>query len=645
MTFQNYLFDRKLTLKGIMQAKYIMIIHTLVLFLSTSLPAILTYSGEFYDPWYDLDLIERYLSGQSGILAVLVPAAAFISVYAQFSYLYRKNSAVFYGSVPKKRSCVFLSKYLSACVSVILPYVVITILNFALLRAFGADTGAIWGRTAFCLLQYIMAVSVFSAAAAISGNVFAQLISTGFAALIYPVTYFSVYAAVESCYNTYRCGYSPELKYAYPFISLFENDIPSGDVVFAALVTAVALAAGILLYIKRKNENTEQFFAYRFVNGFIKYYVTIIAAVVGGLAINEIAGGRLVGAYAGCALFGFIVFCIIQGIFEKSFKAMFSNIKGFVVVIVTALVLISIPVADPFKLDTRIPELKSIEIMPLGDESGWYYNIYDNNTILLKSPENLTAAKKLIKSSIENEQEFHKLADAGIDPYNNYNSRFNKTSSISIYINNAPFGIYRTFHYAPNKALSEFASVVYDSREYKNGLIEMIKEFSQDHIYVNKGYVSTVDFNDKYLYEEKNKLVSLLTDEIMQYDFDDMGNSSVFCTIGMSGNRGYISVPVYSCYEKTIEFLESYMVNDYSHEATERYDKLRLVYVDENGNEKENFEVADSEVIEKIVKALGYVNNFAVSENIIYSVYGIEYYDGEESLGYLGEVSSEIFSE
>ena len=379
MTHQKSLFNPKLAFEDMKQNKHVIILYTVILLLCSLFPASLEYSNYFEDTVnnsYGLASAAQFLALANPFIMILTFAAAFIIVILQFNYLYKQNSVIFVHSMPYTRANIIVTKYISGLLTAVLPILWAGLINMLAAKIMGIDY--LMSYTDYTkIMFYTMLTTVFSysvmvMAQTVSSSIFSLFIASAFVFLLYPITK-SVLACMVSVYlkaYSIETLFSRELDFIFPFwkVAMTEDASSALTLGFSAYLvisSIVMLILSVLVYTKRKSENSNKFFAFNAVNKFLKYYITIVLALgVGGLT-GSAAGGSFGISYIMYILSAVIIFAVLQAIFDKNIKNMFANklSLGAVLLIITAVVCVF--KFDVLKLNERVPdanETKSIEI-------------------------------------------------------------------------------------------------------------------------------------------------------------------------------------------------------------------------------------------------------------------------------------------
>ena len=293
-----------------------------------------------------------------------------------------------------------------------------------------------------------------------------------------------------------------------------------------------ACLAGFFLYIKRRNEKSGEFFGFSWVNTLLKYYTSLCVAMFTYLAVKSVLAddGGLAPFVMGI-IFGVLMFVILRGIFEKSFKAMFSKPKLIAIYLVVTVFLLCSAEFDIFGLDKRVGNIETVRI------SAFDTDIYDKNNneflITLNSPECIEAVYELTGAMVSDGP---------------------GATIVEMNINENPFGFDRRFE-VPVEVYNNFVSVIYNSEDYKEDYVSFLEKRLKDTTrWEINNAVDVYNIND----ETRALLYKALSEDIRGCSYDDVEDSVVVFGIGFDSVDGYHyfgCIPVYSCFEKTVSFI------------------------------------------------------------------------------------------
>lgn len=552
MIFRKFFCNPGLFWKELKRTKYIMLLHTLLLALSTTLPAVLISENYKNNEIINADerikrILEQLAAANEFILIVEV-AAVFGTVYFLLSYLFDKRSVIFYGSMPEKKSCIFMTKVCVAVAALVIPVLAVTAIN--LIFAAVLSVGSYWyivKHFLFLMYHYLFLAAAISCAASVAGNFLAMLTAAGFGFLLYPTVLVTVAGNIEVWFKTYGVRLNADIYYIFPpALSYNTSDVTAKYVIFEAAATVLLFVFGALFCAKRRAENTDKFFAFGFVKSIIKYVTTAFGAALLGAFVAETAGGSAVISYVIYLLFAFLIYIVLNAMFEKSFKAMFTKLKSFAVFAVIFAAAISVPVLDSLGLDSYVPkEADFVSFTPTNDFSYIRFSDSDYNCTL-RDKDNINAVLDFARDSVEALEK----GDFEGKYYDEFCMRFGKL----------PFGIYRKFPCDYNNASFEACfNAIYESEEYKQSLANAVGILSVDGEEGNYGnfHIDTIcpyyiygDFNEK-LVEDLRKV---LKSDIEKYSYEEIKASERFGYIYSYAISGP-DITIYDCYDDTVEYL------------------------------------------------------------------------------------------
>ena len=553
MIFRNYCCNPRLLTKEFKRTKYIMLLHTILLFLCTTLPAILIINNNVSDdPVWNANMASTWLCTTNIVHIMAIIVAAFGTAYFVYSHMFNKKSVIFYGSMPEKKSCIFLTKYIAGIFSLLVPFVIISVINIIISQAYAVSgLSYITAKLSLAFVQYIFLFTAFSCAASLSGNFLAMLASSAFGFLIYPITRAAISGTIDVWFNTYSSVLNMDVNYVFPpSIMLEYSSVDTKYIAFEIILTALLLAFSIFFCAKRMAENTDKFFSFKFVNVIIKWCSSAVGALVFGCIISDSFKENNFVLFAVYILFAVLLFVIFQAIFEKNFKAMFSKPKQIAVFAILFALIISVPVLNPFDLDSKIPtNPKSVEITVSNSSENMYF--WGNSvTETFTDPKITDSVLAIAKQSTEYVKN------------NGNKAKYEYAGLFFVKFDNSPFGIYRVFPYETKETLDEFLKNIYDTPDYKKALSKAV-----DTLRLGNGktqyfeitpecpYYTTSTIDKKFV----EGLKKVFKEDIENYSYSDIKKSPVFAYVYTYGDSG-VNLTVYSCYENTVNFLlENYL--------------------------------------------------------------------------------------
>lgn len=333
------------------------------------------------------------------VVAYAVPVIsllyAVLCALAVWGWLYNARSVGMYHALPVTRKGLFLTDFLSGMVMMLIPYAVTGALCIgvsALVR--GVDPAGLL-ITILC----VMGESLFFFASAtvvvfITGNPFA------FAALYFIFHFLAAGAEWLVCqlttlfYFGVEQNYQGVAEFLSPVIFLMRNLrtdaaseqittpegwIESGKILSVTLengwLIAVYALAGIALlggawalYRRRRSESAGDVVAVGWMKPVFRYGFALCAAVAGGMALyllffytSYTATARPVPMAVCMAVAGVLGYYIASMLLAKSLKVFRGSWKGLLGTVIAAAALCFIVAADPFGVESWVPEASEIE--------------------------------------------------------------------------------------------------------------------------------------------------------------------------------------------------------------------------------------------------------------------------------------------
>ena len=543
MTSRKSYFNLNLFKESVKQQKYIILLHTIFLFLCTTLPAlILNNNMSEITQKSDMETIAKLLSGYHPLMIPLITAAAIITAIFLFNYLYKQQSVLFYHSMEHSRESLYISRFLSGVFTLILPLIPLAVINTAVFAALGIGktigAGIMLKGILSVALMYICVFAVSCFAASVSGNFFAQLCIIAFVFLAYVISTALIQGSIGLWFSFMSIEFYYNEIYIFPPLLLARyayDKINVSEIIYVILYTIAFAAAGLVLYKYRKSENTGKFFVYGKLTSFLKYYLAFFSALCFGLIFLEMSQRSVIIALFGYLIGAFLAFVILQGIFGKNFKAMFENMRGFAILAVCTLAVVILPLAKP-QMFYIIPKAEKINEFAVGTSGNGYYNSYN-----LKSPENISSVLTLISAE---KSEFGDYSVTAIANPNNkiYSLKYSLNVSESDY--------------------NKYMKSIYDTKEYKTLMLSRINAKALKHsswINITRNTTFSVNIESGVNNsEEVKELLNLFRQEYGKYTYDDIDKSRIYAVLNIYGNN----YNVYDCYVNTVNFInEKYSDN------------------------------------------------------------------------------------
>ncbi len=555
MTSQKCFCRLNMFFETLKQSKYLMILHTIVLFLVSTLPAIIEVNNlrmrmekePLLNYSYAYNTISDFLSGQTIFIALVSVAICTISAIFIYNYLFKTTSVQFYSAMPIKRESMYISKFLSGMVSWIIPLVLICAVNAIIYFGYGLEEffeiSLIFKGFATALLSYFAMWSVAVFAVSVSGNFFAALIVIGVVFLIYPASTITVMGTVQSFFENISINFNYNVVYIFPPVLPALDDLygiskmVTGDIIYTAVYSVVFFVLGLIFYKFRKNEHTSNFFAYKWIGIFFKYYATLLASLLFGALFFDISNNVFT-AYIGYILIGFIVFIVLQAIFEKNFKSMFSNIKYFAIYMAIICIAVYYPITNREEISKKMPNPENIKTLEV--------NMSLDN-LELSDPQNIAAALSLYESATQNQDTDKHFC------------------WVSVEIKNNPLF---SVHHSPNnwaakEQINLFLERVYDTREYQDQKAKAIDNVTNID-FVQK--IMTIYNDERVLSQKSRELLKIYKKDFINYSYSDIKDSGLYASIATDNGEFF----VYNCYLDTVEYLKNNYDIEFSPDKVER---------------------------------------------------------------------------
>lgn len=548
MTSRKSYFNFKLFKQSAKQQKYIVLLHTILLFLCTTLPAVIEYNNSMNGnpEKYTFQTIAELLSGLNPIIMLLLLAAAIITSISLFNFLYKPQSVLFYHSMEHTRESIYISRFSAGVFTLILPLVPLYIINTAVFAAFGVTEyiGISIMLKGFLTttLMYICVFAVSTFAASVSGNFFAQLGMTAFVFLVYVVSASVIQGTFYTILENISLSFHFNAAYIFPPTILVDWQYDPADIkeiIFAIIYTIAFAAAGLVLYKNRKSESTGKFFAYGKLTAFLKYYISFFAALCFGLVFAEMSEKNIIISLFGYVIGAFLSFVILQGIFGKNFKAMFENMRGFAILAVCTAAVVAVPLINP-GMFYILPNAAVVRSVNVDTHGNGYYNHYR-----LKTKANVLNVLTAMNAESDSNGEYDISATINSD---------NKLFSLK----------YRKSVSADKYA--EYMKSIYDTEEFKSIMLNRMKvdedEFPWVELERHAAYVINTN-SGIHNREEVNNLVNMFKAEYAKYTYDDVASSNVYAIITINGERH----KVYECYADTVNCIKEKYKDDIEYQT------------------------------------------------------------------------------
>lgn len=340
----------------------------------------ITSEGEYNDP------------ATLSILMILCGMAVALSL---FSFAFKKNSVNVYFSAGITRTRLFLNRIAAGAIELfavaLIPYLIVFLMNVGM---FGFHSHQLKLFAYFTLIMFIRGMSGFAIgalAAAVSGSVIEMVITTGATSVIalLPALLLSGFKSILLPGYVSGNDNSDKTMLLSPWTGLLDysgvNRLITGKkvpkellltwkgnflpIAFWAIAAVIIFAVGLVLFKKRKNENTASFGKFSIasaVNGAAILFVSIIA--LEEVFASLYAEGKIK-SVALCIILitviSFIAFFVAELIIRRNFKAVLRILPvygGIALVMFASLLAIG---TGYFGTYNKLPEVKDIEYISM----------------------------------------------------------------------------------------------------------------------------------------------------------------------------------------------------------------------------------------------------------------------------------------
>ncbi len=571
------LFSINIFWESVKRSRYVMIIHTIVLLFATTLPAYMTWldTRSSTSQWGETMYIAEYLTGFYDFMLFVIIGAVVMTVWSNFSYLFKSGSVKLYNALPYTRTCIYTSKFASSLVGVMVPVICVLVVNayiyISLHISLVEDINmfALMGAVVLC---YLTTLSVCAFAASVSGNGIAMLCMAGFSALWYMAGVVAILAYTEAWIPIFDVTVSDSIEYCFPpFLMAFSNvyaEIAVEWVVVSAGYIVGFFTLGLLCYNMRKSENTEKFIVFERMAAFVKYYISTVVALIYGALLGYIMGNVLLSAVAYVLIF-VLMRCILQAIFEKNVRSLFGQLKKSLVIAVCSGVILFVGIYALARIVTITPLMYTeIEVR------------CDKFEVVLTQRDNINKTAKVFKSKDEGKSRMFITAKSLLPLVDVKLERFDIAGD----------------------EYEEYMNYIISCDEYAERMMDGAAEVG-GRLFAGDGQVHSVNsYADGSTVTRR--FYEVLKGDMLKYDYSTEKDSGVYAMFQPDfedksyTERYFNAIRIYNCYEDTIKWLENnttfYNIKWKNLKLESWADGYELVY-----------ETADSEIIQKIIKSCG----------------------------------------
>lgn len=447
-----------------------------------------------------LDNIRNFVIHNYGFGGVLLAFAAVAIALFVFSYLYMKSAVDLYHSAPISRKKLYVTKYLTGIVPVVLIQLICGLFSTAVLAGKGYLTngigGHLWVSTLVSIVIFALFYNVTIIAIMLTGNVVVGFFGT--VALLFFVPAFEMVLRqyYASCLQTYYYNSPVRHEILYALIKpirIFNVAPVSGDFNTAAFVAivieTVAFAIiGYFLYKVRPSEATGKSLCYNIIKPIVRVLLLVLAMLAFSMMVFAISSGLdVVWYWLVFVIVGLVAYALLEFVFELDFRGLLKNVWQFGAAFVIAAVISLIFQYDVFNYDRFLPkddEVESISVkidnveqqisrFELADEvnSKWEY-VYDDSDYFKKylidnNADGLELGKCGIVALNPTRNAFKRNRDMyfGEEPYDP-SAEKNNSYVICYHLKNGK-DVYRSYNASINETY-EATAHIYESSAFKN---------------------------------------------------------------------------------------------------------------------------------------------------------------------------------
>lgn len=331
----------------------------------------------------------------TGFAVIAILYSTIISIMA-FSYMHKKRSVDFFGSMPVSRRALFFARYLAVTALCILPILLLGLLGAVIscsMEAFLISLKII----GILVVSIIGNVSFIALISVCCGTVADVIVSYGVINIVYPVCIFICTVFPTHILPGLTKGYARTTIFtlicpvAAPFAAFFGTGLAFHLYWWIAL-SVVLVAVCYVLCKKRKAETAQNAFAFSVVEVVIKF-VTCFTVGFGlgwlmayvGAATNSVKA-EYIWFVIGLIMGIMIANILLHLIFHRGFSKYIKSLKECAVVFVTGMLFLLMVTSGAFGYDTRIP--KRNDVKKISVKTDFYQKfIVDGKDLLMYTTE------------------------------------------------------------------------------------------------------------------------------------------------------------------------------------------------------------------------------------------------------------------
>lgn len=328
-------------------------------------------------------------------LSFLMILCGMVVALSLFSFAFKKNSVNVYFSVGLTRTRMFLNRLAAGTIWIfavaIIPYLTVFLMNVGM---FGFHSHQLKLFAYFTLIMFIRGMSGFAIgalAAAVSGSVIEMVITTGATSVIalLPAVLLSGFKSILLPGYVSGNDNSDKTMLLSPWTGLLDysgvNRLITGKkvpkellltwkgnflpIAFWAIAAVIIFAVGLVLFKKRKNENTASFGKFSIASGLNGAAVLLVSIIALEEVFASLYAEGKIKSVALCiilvTLISFIIFFVAELIIRRNFKAVLRILPvygGIALVMFASLLVIG---TGYFGTYNKLPEAKDIEYISM----------------------------------------------------------------------------------------------------------------------------------------------------------------------------------------------------------------------------------------------------------------------------------------
>ncbi|MFD6442229.1 DUF6449 domain-containing protein, partial [Peribacillus sp. NPDC060186] len=466
---------------------------------------------------------ENLFSSQQMIQFVLVIVIPVLLAIFLFRFLQIKQASDFIHSLPITRRSIYFHMIGTGIGFIILPILLTGLILILFHSAIDVEKlytlADIWSWMGITFFMEAMIFSVAVLLGMVTGLSALQGLLT-YISLALPVGLFVLFVAnVKFLLTGFSADYylSANINSISPLLAATEMEkmeLFSVEILIYGLLILLFLLISLFLYERRKLEHVSQAFVFPMIKPLFKFGLTISMMLFTGFYFSETTG-KLEWIFFGYIVGSLIGYYLGEIVLQKTWRIRV-NLKGFVSFAAVIILLAVIIKLDPLHYESKIPDIKMINQIYIGNNSLLYYEDDSSNSELsyLKEKENIEALRLLHQQIIE------KGKKASIGDLNINHSVF-----LMYELKNGK-RIAREYHLQNYDSYLPLLAKIYESSEYKKTVNELLnvstEEVSKINISASGELDKSVTITDS---QELKEAVHALSEDLNNQSLAQMTNS------------------------------------------------------------------------------------------------------------------------